>query len=149
MEKFKANLKKRMIRWIVCTAIAVVVILISFLRVRAGGVNSHVDSFMAGFQIGLFAAGAMISITNIYQCIKALKSDEECRKLYIKENDERDKTIKDKAANMTFWTAVGCLMVSSIVVGFYNMTVFITLLVVLFVMLVIMLVYKLIYSKIL
>jgi len=132
---------------VVLTAAAICVILVSYIRYKAGGINGHVESFMIGFQVGLFSAGVLIAIFNIYSCIKALKSEVECKKLYIKENDERDKAIKSRITCIAFQSTIGVLLVAGIVMGFYDMTVFVTLLSVLMFMCVMMVVLKVIFYK--
>ncbi|MGL6200681.1 MAG: hypothetical protein ACRC3H_17265 [Lachnospiraceae bacterium] len=93
-------------------------------------------------------AGVLLEVHHIYSLRKALKSEAELRKLYIKETDEREKAIYNKIAYKGFWTTIGALLVASIAAGFYSFTVFVTLMAVLMFMLVIALIYKCVYYKI-
>jgi len=148
MSKFRGSLKKRLIRWIITTIGAAAVILISFLRYRSTGLNGYTESFMGGFQIGMFTAAALIAVWNIFIYSRALKSKEALRKLYIKETDERDEAIKNKVTYMGFWITIGALMVASVIVGFYSVLIFKTLLAVLAFMCITGLICKLYYYKI-
>ena len=148
MERFREGLKRRLVGYIGSTVAALCVIIVSYTRYRTSETAGHVESFMSGFQVGLFAAGMLIALLNIYGCIKALKSEQACRKLYIKENDERTKSIWSKSVSMGFLVTMGTILVVTIVVGFYNVTVFVTLLSVLLFMAVVTVIFKVIYFNI-
>lgn len=148
MEKFREGLKKRLISYIVALVVAVVIIIVTFMRFLMDDSPGHMESFMSGFQFGLFATGMVIALLNIYSCIKAMKSNLACKKLYIKTKDERTKAIWSKSVTTGFLVTMYTLLVATIVAGFYNTIVFVTLLSVLLLMLAVTGVCRVIYFNI-
>ena len=123
MEKFKMSLKKRLALMMMFNGVAVIFVLLTGIYG-----NMMVSSDMIhGFQVGVFVGMQIIMIKFITKYKRALSNENELRKIYIEENDERTKHIKDKIGGVGFKFSLGMIATATIIAGFFNEIVFITL----------------------
>ena len=153
MEQYKEKLKlNNTIIGIACLILAAFCILgfaaeaglVSFMT-PAG--DSHWQSQWRGFLSGAAFALLAFMIFGLIRNILALKDEKKLKKLYIKENDERQWQIYNKAMCAAMRTTLILGLVASIIAGYFSMTVGMTLLVSVFVISVICLLFKLYYTK--
>lgn len=89
--------------------------------------NTEITDMIRGFQVGIFIGLQTIMILYIVKYRKALNNQDELRKIYIEENDERTKLIKDKIGGVGFNFSLGMIATATIISGFFNQVVFVTL----------------------
>ena len=90
--------------------------------------NGPISDMINGFQVGIFI-GLELSMLNFSaKYRKALKTEDELKKLYIEEHDERTKLIRNKIGGVGFNFSLGAIATATIMAGFLNQMVFITLL---------------------
>lgn len=99
------------------------------------------------FQGGVLAAVCILSSINIIKYNKILKDDNKLKLECYKENDERFKTIKSKAGIPIVPVLSVLLIMSGIIAGYVNITVFYTLIIVAMCQLIISIIVKFIYIK--
>lgn len=114
--------------------------------VPVGG-DSHWQSMWRGFLSGAACAMLAFLIFGLIRNILALKDEKKLKKLYIKQNDERQWQIYTKAMCAAMRTTLILGLVAVVVAGYFNMLVSITLLVAEFVISVMCLLFKLYYMK--
>jgi hypothetical protein len=132
MEKFKNVLKRRIAFMLAFNGLAIAFIILSIYIARLKSHNgSEMDGFVSGFQIGIYFGLQIVIIIYVIKYLKALKSDIELKKLYIKENDEREKVIRDKIGGVGLDFSLAVIATAAVISGFFNQTVFMTLLAVL------------------
>jgi hypothetical protein len=152
MEKFKNVLKRRITFMGVFNGLAIAFIVLtayisSMKSHNAKGVDDFMHGMINGFQMGVFVGVQMLVVIYIMKYRKALKSEDELKKLYIKENDEREKVIRDKIGGVGLNFSLAVIATATVVSGFFNQTVFITLLAVLLVTVTIKAALKLYYKS--
>lgn len=82
---------------------------------------------------GMAAMGAVlltgaVVLARITAFSLALKKDEELKKLYIRETDERSAVIREKSGETAWKTAAAVLALAALAAGYLNRIVFLTLL---------------------
>ena len=128
MEKFKMNLKKRLTLMMMFNGVAVIfMVLTGIYGSMIASSNADIADMIHGFQAGIFVGMQIIMIKFITKYKRALNNEGELRKLYIEENDERTKLIKDKIGGVGFNFSLGMIVTAAIIAGFFNQIVFITL----------------------
>ena len=97
MEKFKKKLKNDIIVGVVFCSLLVILqtLLWFFLPQTPNGVEKN---FTAGFLVGL----GTVCVVFIARNVSSLKNEDELKKLYIKETDERRKSINLSASRISF-----------------------------------------------
>lgn len=90
--------------------------------------DSHWQSLWRGFIMGAACGILALLIIGLIRNIRALRSEEALKKLYIAENDERKIQIwtSARAASMQVFLILG--LAAGVVAGYFNMTVSITIL---------------------
>lgn len=133
MEKFKSVLKKRISIMLVFNVVAIIFIALTglFSHMSVGG-DEDINDMIHGFQVGIFIGLQMVILIYVTKYRNALKNEDELKKLYIEENDERVKLIKDKIGGVGLNFTLGIIATATVTSGFFNQIVFITLLGVLF-----------------
>lgn len=132
MEKFRGILKKRLTTGIALNGLAIVTIALMALYSRKVSVpDDHMSDAIHGFQVGVVLGLQMVMLVFMAKYSKALKDDNELKKLYIEENDERTKLISYKTGRVGFCVILGGIGMATVISGFFNTVVFITLLTVL------------------
>ncbi len=133
MNEYRKVLKGRLVLLIICTLVSAAVVAIAILLAKQSetDVSTFTDGFVRGFPIGLFSGGFVVVAVIIAQCIRALRNEQYLKKLYILENDERKKMIRQSAMGKSFFFTVGLLVVGVTVASFFDKTVTMTLMAVL------------------
>ncbi|MBK1812231.1 hypothetical protein JHL18_16530 [Clostridium sp. YIM B02505] len=133
MEKFKGDLKKRIVFMILGDVLAIFLIIMAgvyFNNISIAHGNRNITNIIRGYQIGTFVCTHGIVLVYIKKYIKALKDKEKLRQLYIKENDERKKFIVSKFGGVGFDFCLATIQIAAIITGFLNQIAFLTLIVV-------------------
>jgi len=127
MEKFRETIRKRkyMFAIVVLGLVIANIILMHF----GNSLTEHKGDFFRGYQGGLAGGLSAVAISYIVKYAKAEKNDELLKKLYIAETDERTLLIHQKSGSLGMFLVIWILLVASIIAGYYNFTVFVTLLV--------------------
>lgn len=128
MDRFKLVLKKRLLLMFLLNVITILLIILTrtYSHLIVGS-NVHIEEYINGFQVGIFLSVEIRILYRIIKYRKALNDEEELKKLYIKENDERAKLIRDKIGGDGFLFSVGMVAIGTVIAGFFNETVFFTL----------------------
>jgi len=143
MEKFRKKLKLR-ISWL--SVLSLTTTLMGVYNVFfAPETLKNITVFE--FQGGALAAICILSLLNIIKYKKILRDDTKLELEYNKENDERFKTINNKAGIPIIPILSVLMIMSGIIVGYFNTTVFYTLIIVTMCQILISGVIKLIYIK--
>lgn len=130
MEEYKKLLKKKLALIAVLNGLAVVFIALSgtFQNMTAGIINENISAMMQGFQAGIFMLLQIVMLKYIIKYRKVLKNEDELKKLYIEEHDERKNLIKDKIGGAGFDFSLGAIATATIMAGFFHQMVCVTLL---------------------
>lgn len=139
MEIFKQKLRNRLIFGGIYCAI----ILIFIAVVWNTGLNDSATSFTLGFGVGIEA----VMIFFMVKCVKALKSEDKLKKLYIEENDERQKHLNAMVGGSGINISILFLALAMLISNYFNQTVFFTLLAVMFFVVLLKLTLKIYYNK--
>lgn len=119
--------------------------LVSFMTPAAG--DSHWQSQWRGFVSGASFGVLALLIYGFIRNILALKDEKKLKKLYIRENDERQNQIYTQALRSAMQTCLILGLVAVVISGYFNMTVSMTLLVCVAVSSILCLLFKLHYTK--
>ncbi len=125
MEQFRKKLKLRIL-WLS---------ILSFITALAGVYDvffvseTLMNMTVFEFQGGVLAAICILSSLNIIKYNKILKDDSKLKLEYNKENDERFKTIKSKAGLPIVLVLSILMIMSGIIAGYFNITIFYTLII--------------------
>ena len=143
MEQFKIKLKTR-ITWL-----SVLTLITALLGVYALFFAPEIlkNSIVFEFQGGAIAAICILSSLNIIKYNNILKDDTKLKLECNKENDERFKLIKSKAGIPIVPALSIMMMITGIIAGYFNITVFFTLIIVAMCQMLICGCIKLVYMK--
>ncbi len=148
MENFGVTLKKRIMVLTVFSIVAILLVaIVGYWGYSQIGSSTHINDFMHGAQLGLFAGFLLMMLRDIAKYIWAIKDENKIKAIYIEENDERKKLIKDKIGGVGFDFIIGVMMIAIVIAGFFNETVFLTLLGALGFMAIVKLSLKLYYNR--
>ena len=125
MEKFKAEIQSRNKRVVLDASI---IFFVYIYLSRKTGVPDAMNDLVAGYNLGLLIALQVGAIYFITKYNKALKSNDQLKKLYIELHDERKKLIQYKSSVIGMSIFIFILLLATIISGFYNLIVFYTLL---------------------
>ena len=133
MESFKDKLKIQNISNSICITILVLFNIFRFLS-QAGLIANLVPAVnddrwsnaWSGFATGATTSMLVFMIVALIRNHKALKDEQKLKKLYVKENDERTIQIWTSARAAAFQTFLLLGIVATIIAGYFNITVFIT-----------------------
>ncbi|MDP4179412.1 MAG: hypothetical protein Q8900_13910 [Bacillota bacterium] len=143
MEQFRKKLKTR-ISWL--SLLSITTALMGVYGVFFAP-ESLKNMTVFEFQGGVLAAVCILSSINIIKYNKILKDENKLKLECYKENDERFKTIKSKAGIPIVPVLSVLIIMSGIIAGYVNITVFYTLIIVAMCQLIISIIVKLIYMK--
>jgi hypothetical protein len=143
MEQFRKKLKTR-ISWL--SVLSVTTALMGVYDVFFAS-EALKNMTVFEFQGGVLAAICILSSINIIKYSKLLKDDNKLKLECNKENDERFKTIKSKAGIPIVPVFSVLMIMSGIMAGYFNITIFYTLIIVAMCQMLISGVVKLIYMK--
>ncbi len=125
MEKFKAEIRKRMQYLILLFVSLLLIYMVLFLnQERLPRPSDHIISFHGGALTSL----GLLLIIYIFINLRAIRDDKELRKLYIKENDERTAMILQKTGAIGINICILGFATATIIAGYYSDAVFFTLL---------------------
>ena len=147
MEQYRRKLKREIIIECIVMVVAVILVVFSYLRYLKMEDGEPAGDFFQGFQTGIFMAWAAIMIWGIISSVRALRNDERLKRHYIKQHDERTRTIQTEAQAKAFQISVLGMMIAAVISGFYSFTVFYTLLVTLVIMCFIAAIGKIFFSR--
>ena len=89
--------------------------------------DEHWISMWRGFASGASFGVAVVLFAGIWQAVKALRSEEKLKKLYIRENDEREQMVCRTAAATALRSFLLLSLVAVIIAGYFSITVAMTL----------------------
>lgn len=132
MEEYREKLKvQNIIIAIGCVVLALVSVLavineLGVIHIMPATGDSHFASMWNGFVCGASAGLLGAMIFGLVRNIRAMNSEKELKKRYVKDHDERQIQIwtAARAASMQAFLILG--LVAGIVAGYFNMTVSIT-----------------------
>ena len=123
MEEFKKKIRQRVA--LLCILLAVGACLSIFDVFFAP--EELKNSYVFGFQTGAVTALTMLAVVLVINYGVVLRDEKKLRRLFNRESDERYKAIRAKAGMpVLLFTAVG-MIVSGVIAGYFNFTVFVTL----------------------
>lgn len=139
MNEFKKRIKVRVILGgIFCTLLLIPNVVLNFF----------VDcSDFTEFVMGFFLAIEAVVIVLMAKYVMALRNEEDLKKLYIKETDERRIAIRTQAGRTGLYIVFGTLIIVMLISGYFSKIVFFTLLGVVVFTSFVMLLTKLYYKK--
>lgn len=153
MEQYKKKLRSENI-----VLVIVIVILAGFLALTFAGEegllplapvggDSHWQSSWRGFCGGMAFALLAMMVVGLVRNLMALKSQEKLKKLYIRQNDEREWEIYTKALCAAMRVCLLLGLAAVVIVGYFNATAGLTLLIAIFCASWICVVFKFYYRK--
>lgn len=125
MEKFKEKIR---IRTIYMSIIVICIAIVNFVLIINENNLPEIPEFAKGFQEGVFTGLELCLIFFLTINVVAIKNEQEMKKLYIKENDERTIMIKQKSGAIGIEICSIGLAFATVVAGFFNQIVFFSLL---------------------
>lgn len=129
MQEFRATLKKNIAFNAICAAILLAVQVLAWLGiVRPVSASERFQDYWNGFIAGASLGIMALMIFGIIICIRALRNEERLKKLYIKLDDERVRTIGEKAKGAAANIFLLGMLPITIVSGYFSSTVFFSLL---------------------
>lgn len=144
MDKYRERVKTRTnLLMLVAGAALLIYVGLLYYRDRL----SELPDFIQGFQTGMMIGIELAVTAFIVKYMRALKSDEALKKLYIKEKDERSGQILQSACTYTIISAILGLSLAAVVASFFHTVVFFTLLGALVFLLVLFYTLMIVYSK--
>ncbi len=144
MEEFQRGIQTKIKIYHLISAFSFLVIVIpTSLNIQIWGK----DDFTHGVQIGIFLGLQLVFLLKSQKLRSSIKNAQKLKQLYIEMNDERKKMIEAKSESMGFTIMAGSIAIATIVSGFYNHTIFLTLIVTLFFILFLKVLLKYFYSK--
>lgn len=148
MEKYKQQVKKRMVLLYLYNALSLIIIILTsiYSNVVPEG-NQNISEMIRGFQFGTYLCLQLFLLKYIIKFQQALKTESALKDLYIEENDERTKFIKNKIGGFGFNFTLAVIAAATVTAGFFNQLIFCTLLGVLIFMALTKGVLKLYYRK--
>ena len=141
MEEFKKKLKtQQLLSTMVLTSSLAVYCLLRFL-------TKDVSDFAQGLTTGFWIAIEVLALVNTVRLLVTLRNEEEIKKLYIQEKDERNIAIQKETSQKSSVINVIVLGLAVLVAGFFDIKVSVTLFVVLSVSALITIAVNLYYRK--
>ena len=141
MEAFKKKLKtQQLLSTMVLTSSLAVYFLLRFL-------TKDVSDFAQGLTTGFWIAIEVLALVNTVRLLVTLRNEEEIKKLYIQEKDERNIAIQQETSQKSAVINVIVLGLAVLVAGFFDIKVSVTLFVVLSVSALITIAVNLYYRK--
>lgn len=125
MDKYKEKIRKRIL---VMTIILIIIAVIYFMFSLFITSLPSVPDFIRGFHMGSFVGVELVLVYCIAKYAAGLRKDEVLKKLYIEENDERTKLIKQKSEAIGMEICMLGLSIGTITAGFLDTKVFFSLL---------------------
>ena len=135
MEKYREKLKNQNILYLIGIVVLIAVQTLAFAGVlRPATSNDHWagawNGFIAGAAFGIMA----LLVVGIVLNLRAMRSEAALKRLYAKENDERQAEISKRAKSSGLSISIFTMLLAVIVSGYFNVTVSLTCLACLFVL---------------
>lgn len=123
MDQYKVVLQRRMkyVRWYLEALTACYISGAVFVRKQLFATQME---FLSGVSLSV----AILLILYLYRTGKAIKEDETLKVMYIQEHDERNKFIKMQMGKVGIYLVLAGLSCATLLAGFFNQVVFLTLL---------------------
>jgi len=128
MKEFRLKMIKKRWLFISLNFIAMIIINLSSIYGHPTYNNNNMNNIIQGFRIGICLGMEIVLLYQIRSIVNALKSKDDLRKLYIKENDERNKFISRQTSSIGYSIALFGMALAVIISSFLNIVVCITLL---------------------
>ncbi|WMJ22770.1 hypothetical protein RBG61_12345 [Paludicola sp. MB14-C6] len=126
MDQFKKDLKKKIWIYTIVFILAICsIIIIAFIPMQTK--MPHISDFMKGYQFGGITGMSGVFLYHIISYMIALKRPTYLKKLYIRQTDERECLIQQKSCSIAMSGSLMGLCIATIIAGFFNHIVFITL----------------------
>lgn len=148
MNKFKDKLRLQI--WINCIGIVILLVfqVLAFARVISPFVgNEHWADLWNGFIAGAAMGIMALLIIGVIMNIRALRNEKALKKLFVKENDEREQSLYTAARSAGAQVFLIGGLVAGITAGFFNVSVCITIITCVFLHSVICAGFKFYYSR--
>jgi hypothetical protein len=127
MEKYRETIKKRVRLFAVLALIFIALLGLSTYQISLSG-DTYEDGFLVGFQSGGAVGMIFICIAMVMKYARALKSEEQLKKMHICENDERRKLIWEKSGGHIIIACAIIFIAAAIVTGYFaTFEIFVTL----------------------
>lgn len=127
MGSFKMRIKRRILLFLGITLLIAVLGVYGFFTAGNSENASITDGIVSGFQIGLIFGIGILALLQIIKLSMVIKDDKKLKMQYNKENDERLKTIRNKAGMPMLMITSVMMLITAIIAGYFNMVVFYTL----------------------
>lgn len=135
VEKYREKLKHQNILFLIGILILAAVQVLAFLGVlRPVTSNEHWAGAWNGFIAGAAFGIMLLMVVGIVLNLRAMRNEAALKRLYAKENDERQAEICKRARSSGLTIAIFTLLLAVIVSGYFNVTVSLTCLACLFVL---------------
>ena len=124
MEKYREKLRMNLWMNVAAVAVLIAVQALGFSRVLRPAVSgSHWADLWNGFVAGAALGVMAIFIVGIIMGVRALRSEKQLKKMYIKENDERTQQIVTAARSAGAQLFMLSGLVAGIVAGYFSVQV--------------------------
>lgn len=123
MKEYKEKLRMNLYINIAAVVVLLAVQILGFARViRPVAADSHWADMWNGFITGAAFGIMAVFVIGIIMAVRALRDEKQLKKLYIKENDEREKqiVIAARSAGSQLFMVTG--IVAGIIAGYYSVT---------------------------
>lgn len=127
MEAYRKKLITRIVWQLIIIVVASGFVIFNFITVAQLEEQEHIAIQIKGFQVGMFSAWIVMFLTGIIKKAIAVRNEAVLKKMYIKEHDERTRSIQKEVASATVWISVLSLIFAIVIAGFYSSAVFYTL----------------------
>lgn len=127
MEQYKNKIKKRLFLLSAFLVLYIAANCIMYAYVGIKGNGSATD-FILGFQFGIGFFVFVLLTYFIIRYILVLRSEKRLKEMYIVETDERKLMIYQKSGSLGMIFAIFGLAIASVLVGYFDTTVFFSLL---------------------
>ena len=127
MERFREKLKRRIWVHAGLAAAALAIAVYGVVRVARGELKGFLPAYLQGMLVGMFTAFFGGLVLQIARYVRALRSEERLRAVYIDENDERTRLIDEKTGGMGNNLLIAALVLGVMLSSYLNLTVAATL----------------------
>lgn len=148
MNEYRSKLKIQNIIFLICTVVLIAVQILAYSGVISPiSADSRWSDYWNGFIAGAAMGVSVIMIFGLIQNLRAMKNEKALKRLYTSKNDERKIEIYTRGKSAGVSVCLPCMLVSSIISGYFSITVSITVIVCVLALSLFMLGGKIYYSK--
>jgi len=126
MKAYKKHLILETTILAVVSIVLIAVQVLAFTRVIVPPVGEHWPDFWNGMIAGASFGLMALFIVGVIINIRALRNDDQLKKLYAKENDERAIEIARRAQSFGMRTSVILMLAVGLILGYFNISVSLT-----------------------